>query len=225
MALLTGSVLTALVLTALWAPWPEISDDRKNIFLFLGLFPILNAMFDALSYAATLALMRLGLRRWNPVLAALADILCALVLFLAVGATLTAAVAGMNALAGTPILDLGVLFARMHQNPASHLWVFGMLFSTALPTLAHFALALLGAQALVPGVLRRVTVRLINQMPTDPFAAVFAPFLTGFVLAVPFALFGLLIAALWHGGKTLILAGLGLYGEALLRLALWIGAF
>lgn len=193
--------------------------------MFLALFPIVNALFDALSYSLTLALMRLGLRRWNPILAALADVLCALVLFLAVGAALTAAVAGLNALAGVALLDLGALFAKVHEDPASHFWVFLMLLSTALPTLAHFALALLGAQALVFPVLRKAVVKLIDATPTDPFAAIFAPMVTGLVLTVPFAAVGLVLWLCWHGGKPVILAFLEGYGQILLTLAQWIGAF
>ena len=219
------AMATALMGVAYFSAWTEVSEERKQLLLFLALLPIVNALFDALSYALTLSLMRLGLRRWNPVFAALADILCAVVLFLAVGAALTASVAGMNTLAGTPILDLGGLFAKVHQDPALHLWVFLMLFSTALPTLAHFTLALLGAQALVPRPLRKLAVRLIDTAPHDPFAAVFAPLMAGLVLAIPFALLGGLLWAMWHWGGDVIGAALSLYGDALLALAQWIGAF
>lgn len=215
----------ALVASALWLPWAQIPDAQKQVFLFLGLFPIVNALFDALSYAITLALMRLALRRWNPVLAAVADLLCALALFLAVGAALTASIAAMNALAGTPILDLGALFATMRDNPGSHLWVFLMLFSTALPTLAHFTLALLGAQTLTPSFLRNLALRLIDKAPTDPFAAVFAPLITGWVATIPFALVGVALMPLLLFGKPLVLTAVILYGNALLDLAQLIVAF
>lgn len=193
--------------------------------MLLGVFPLINGLFDALSYAVTLALMRLGLRRWNPVWAAVADVAFALVLFLAVGAALVAAIAGLNRLAGVPILDLGALFARVHEDPGSHLWVFLMLFSTAVPTLIHGALALLGAQKMVPGVLRRGTVQLIGAAPHGAFPAVFAPMALALVGTIPFVMVAALLWALWHFGKEAILAGVGHYGDALLWIALAIGAF
>lgn len=141
----------------------------------------------------------------------------ALVLFLTV--------AGMNRLAGVQILDLGALFAQLREAPGAHLWVFLMLFSTAVPTVAHLCLALLGAQALVPPPLRRWTVRLIETAPKDPFAAMFAPAVTGLVMALPFACLGVLSWGLLHWGKGAVEGWAEAYGKVLLQIAYGIGAF
>ena len=223
--LATVCVAVTLAGSTFVADWSKVNEDRRTVFLFLGLFPIVNALFDALSYGITLSLMRLGLRGWQPLLAALCDVICALILFLGVGVALTAAAAGLNALANTPIVDIGAMLARVIDSPQQNLWVFLMLFSTALPTLIHFILAMLGAQALVPGPLRRAAFTLITAPPDAPFAPIFAPALTGVVLALPFALAGGLAWLVWVFAKGAILAGLGVYAQTLLWIATRMGAF
>lgn len=223
---LTSAVTGAtLIVAALLAPWVGIPSELRSLFVFLCLFPLINAIFDALSYSVTLTLMRLGLRRWNPWLAGLADVAAALVLFLAVGVALTAAVAGMNRLAGVQILDLGALFAQVREAPGAHLWVFLMLFSTAVPTVLHLCLALLGAQALVPPFLRRFTCHLIATSPENPFAPVFAPAATGLVMALPFVMAGGLIWVLILVAKGVVLWSVASYGALLQEIAARIGAF
>jgi hypothetical protein len=168
--------------------------------------------------------MRLGLRRWNPAFMGLADLAAALVLFLALGATLTAVIAGLNQIAGTPFIDLGVVFAQMRENIWDHPWVPMMLFSTALPTFAHFLLALVGAQTLVPGRLRRFAARLFDGAQGSTLITVFAPLVTGFVFALPFIIVGFIGWALWLYAGGMITAALGGYLSVLLSLAQTIGA-
>ncbi|MFT5742965.1 MAG: hypothetical protein ACI86S_001027 [Paracoccaceae bacterium] len=206
--------------------WTDISQDRRAIFLFLGVFPLINALFDTVSYAATLALMRLGLRRWNPLVCALIDVAVACVLFLCLGVTLTAVIATLNRLAGVDLIDIGAFFALVQESPRDHLWVMLMLFSTILPTAIHFVLALFGAQLFVPGVLRGWTVTALRNAPTSGRAAVAAPLLAGLCAIVPFLIVGGLGAVIWHYGEAGRDWAVGHYFDGLLYIATHIiGAF
>lgn len=172
----------------------------------------------------TLCLIRLGLRRWNPFVCGLIDLFVALFLFLGLGIYLVVVIAALNALAGTQILDLDRTLADIRENPRENLWVFVMLFSTAMPTVLHFCLALLGAQEMVPVPLRRLTLRLIQSDDTS-FAPLFAALLLALVLLIPFLVVGgvLWLIAVWLTPTLLfLLAG---YEDILLHIAThWVGA-
>ena len=60
--LITAYVCVAVIGTTMLVDWSQIDDEARGIFLFLGILPLLNAFFDVLSYAATLTLIRRGLR-------------------------------------------------------------------------------------------------------------------------------------------------------------------
>ena len=66
--------------------------------MFLGVFPLINALFDFISYSITLTLVRWGLRlggSWA-VVVGVADLIMALFLFTALGSILILAIAGMH---------------------------------------------------------------------------------------------------------------------------------
>ena len=44
----------------------NLADTEKGLFVFLGIFPLVNAGFDFLSYTLTLALMRFGFADPSP---------------------------------------------------------------------------------------------------------------------------------------------------------------
>ena len=73
-----------------------MGEDRRSLFLFLAVLPLLNALFDVVSYAVTLTLVRRGLRAALPFLWGLADLAVACVLLLGLGATLVAVIHGLN---------------------------------------------------------------------------------------------------------------------------------
>lgn len=208
--------------------WGNVDAESKAIFLFLGVFPLINAVFDALSYAVTLGLIRLGLRtrRWfGAALAGVADLAVACLLFLALGVALTAIVAALNHKAGVDFVDLGVLFADIRENPLHHGWVFLMLFSTLLPTGVHLVLSLLGWQSLVPPPLRRYAARHLRQEQAT-LSTIIAPLLAGLCLTLP--LWGALGLGwgLWHYGAPAIGHFFDGYFTLLLRIAHgWVGAF
>ncbi|MEQ8602281.1 MAG: hypothetical protein RIB45_03100 [Marivibrio sp.] len=145
-------------------------------------------------------------------------------LFLALGAALTATIAGLNGLAGVPILDLGVLFAGLHSDPHAYWWLYAMVFSTIVPTAVHGGLSLLGAQALAPLWARRPAARLLTD-GDRAWKAVAAPLAVGAMWAGPFLSAALILWGLWTIGADALAAAGGFYLQTLTDLAVWIGAF
>ena len=213
-----------LTLAATNINWSASSPTDKTIHIFLGVFPIINAVFDTLSYALTLTLMRLGLRQWSPVICGVVDFLCACVICIALGATLTAVIAGLNGLAGVTILDIGATFDAIEAVPMDHLWVFAMLFSTLLPTAIHFALSFFGTQVFVPAVIRRAVAGQLRAARTNAFAAVTGPMFAGLIGTAPFAIVAGLGALIWHFGQGAALWLIAGYGDLLRGIASSIAA-
>ena len=187
--------------------------------LFLLVLPLVNAVFDAVSYAVTLAFLRRGLRARLPLLWGLADLAVACVLFLALGATLVAALHGLNQLAGAPLVDLGALFAGLHTRPGDYWWLYLMLFSTLLPTALHFAVSLLGLQGVWPRAWRRPVADWIAGADTAPRTAVIAALALSLVWWLPLALLGAALWALWTLGGSAVRAALAAYLDGLLWIA------
>lgn len=143
---------TILVLSALWfVDWPQIGGRlpvTTAIFLFVGVLPLINAVFDTVSYGVTLALTERG-RRGGVLIWAGVDFLVALVLFLLLGASLVLVVTGMQVLAGVPFADLPTLLTHK-IDLERYWWLYAMLFSTAVPTLLHLFVASWSLQAVLP---------------------------------------------------------------------------
>lgn len=178
-------------------PWADISPESRGLFLFLGVLPLINAVFDVASYAVTLTLLRLGLQARHPILNGLADLAIATVLFLALGACLTALITAMNALAQTAIFDLNALFDGIRAAPNDYYWLYLMMFSTLLPTAAHGTITLLGLQGITPRFIRRRVADLIKASPTGTFEATAAPLTVGAVWSVPFLITGWGLYLIW----------------------------
>ena len=100
--------------------WAEVSENGRSLFLFLAVLPLINALFDVVSYAVTLSLVRRGLRAALPFLWGLADLAFACVLLLGLGAVLVAVIHGLNTLAGVPFLDLPALFEGVRAEPGAY---------------------------------------------------------------------------------------------------------
>ncbi|WP_428696394.1 hypothetical protein [Stappia sp.] len=216
---LTCTLLAALAAAALVLGWPVVREDYRSVFLFLAALPLLNGLFDLVSYALTLSLIRRGLRSSLPLLWGLADLALACLLFLALGAVLVVAVHGLNLLAGVPFVDLSALFAGIHVEPGAYVWLYLMLFSTVLPTALHGMVSLIGLQGLCPRPVRRWLARQVDAAPQSPLHAIAASLGLGLLWTVPvICLVGLGWIA-WHYGKGIVLAGLEQYFHLLLRLA------
>ena len=216
---LTIGVVAAITLSASMIDWTVVPNHVRSIFLFLGVLPLLNALFDTASYAVTLTFLRRGLRARLPLLWGLADLAVACVLFLALGATLVAAVHGLNWLAGVPLVDLGALFAGVYTAPGGYVWLYLMLFSTLLPTALHFAVSLLGLQGVLPRAWRRPVAGWIAGADAAPRTAVIAALALGLVWWLPLALLGAALWALWTLGGSAVRAALSAYLDGLLWIA------
>jgi hypothetical protein len=194
-------------------------DEAKSILVFLAILPLLNALFDTLSYAVTLTLMRRGLRSRLPLLWGLFDLAIACLLFLALGATLIVTVHGLNTLAGVPLVDLPALLAGIHETPGDYLWLHAMLFSTILPTAAHGLLSLLGVQGLWPRAWRRPVAAWVDAATTSPLAYLRAGLALGMIWTLPLLALGGIVWLFWALAGTAIAWALGAYFDLLLWLA------
>jgi hypothetical protein len=157
-ALFTVAMFVTLLSPPLTVGFPSDNPLWASIWLLLGLLPLLNAIFDWLSYGLTIWLIREGNRRkglwtlgfW------LVDAASAAFLFFALSLTLTCAIGWTNAALAAPILDLHALFTGLTDpdTRGAHFWVAGMIFSTLVPTVVHLIIVALSAITWVPPRLR-----------------------------------------------------------------------
>jgi hypothetical protein len=211
----TGGVLLA----ATTLDWGEVPEDRRSLFLFLAVLPLINALFDVVSYAVTLTLIRRGLRAKLPFLFGLADLGLACVLLLGLGATLVAVIHGLNLAAGVPFVDLPALFEGVQADPWAYLWLYLMLFSTLLPTLLHGVLSLLGLQGIWTLGLRRPVAGWVDAAPASPLHAIRASLGLSLIWALPLLGLAGVLWGIWHFGQPLLMDGLQLYLDGLLWIA------
>jgi hypothetical protein len=207
-------------------PIEGLTDAGKGFFVFLGIFPLINAGFDFLSYTLTLALMRFGFRQSRPWLYAGIDVICAAILFFLLGVTLVAVITVLNYLAGpqAELFSLGTLLAELKYKPEKHLWVFAMIFSTLIPTVLHLFLAALSLTSVV-SFLRRPALWLLQAAPENPVAALGASFMISVIVFATVAVACALIWAAWHYAGDGIERYLGFYIKILLSIAQGIGSF
>lgn len=200
---LSGPACT-LLFAAFFISWDGVTPEGGAYFLFLGVLPLINGLFDAVSYAATLALLQLG-RRHHRFLSGLVDFVLAILLFLGLGVALTSTVAWLNRTTGFQFVDLGHLLTNA-ADLGTYWWLYAMLFSTALPTLLHLVAVVLSWQSIIGLPLRkRLAAQVTRAGAGDPLA--------GVVASLGLA-FGLVAAvAIPIGGLALI--GYGLWGWAL----------
>lgn len=225
--LVTIFVPAMLVATAAFVPWNDVPDLNKAIYIFFGLFPLVNAVFDTLSYAATLALVRIGMRSsfWPALTFGILDLVIAGVLFLGLGATLIVCLAGLNAVAGTPIVDIGGLLARIGDGPsADTAWAYLMVFSTLLPTLLHFALTFLSLERFMLFGQNARFARLIRAGQSRGLEKLLAPIVGGIAVTLPFLFLYALWFVVWHFGSDALSAVGQNYMSCLLNIAIWIEA-
>jgi len=217
--LFTLLVLLSVPALLLWLDFSVVSEERRSLFVFLGVLPLLNALFDTASYAVTLSLMKRGLRSSAPWLWGLLDLFLACLLFLALGMTLVVVLHGLNELAGVPLVDFPALFAGVRETPGDYVWLYLMLFSTILPTALHAGLSLLGVQGLWPRGPRRVVAGWVDAAPASPLAAIRAGLALAGVWAVPLLVIGAVVWGLWVLGGGAVIWVLNQYFDALLWLA------
>jgi hypothetical protein len=151
------AALSALLFGALWTAAVVLSSDptdvQKMLLLFLGVFPLVNAWFDYVSYAVTLTLVRRGIvraRGWGAALYGAADVGVAAVLFGLLGGTLTAIVALLNRYVAADFYPLAPVFGGAARGDPACFWLYAMIFSTFAPTFAHLVLASFSLVSVVP---------------------------------------------------------------------------
>ena len=224
--LLTLVLPLAWIAAARFLPWADMKDQAKAVFLFLGVFPLINALFDVLSYGVTLALIKFGLQRGTPIRYGVLDLIIAGVLFLGLGAALVLVITGLNRIAGVPILDMGAVFAGLRERPNQYWWIYTMVFSSALPTALHFLVSLIGFQGWMFKFLREpLALRLEAKTPGEGELILLSVWLS-LIWFVPFVLAAAAAAGVWWLGAhhAAQWAG-GLYYDQLFKLAQWDGSF
>ncbi|MEO0831191.1 MAG: hypothetical protein AAFY03_12150, partial [Pseudomonadota bacterium] len=221
-ALLTFAVSALWIASAWLLPWGETGLEDRAVFVLLGVFPLLNAVFDAISYAITLALLRWGMRDGRAVLAGVIDAGFALVIYTALTVATILVLAGLNTLAGVPLLDLKALLEALAdpEERWNNTWVIFMLLSTLVPTGLHLCCAVLALQTAVPGTPRNRLADMFERAPGHTKSAILAPLLLGLVRWLPFALVGAGLWGFWQVAGDFIVRFLGFLLEAATNLAI-----
>ena len=172
--LLTAFLATAFIITAHFIPLDNLNRGG-TLLLFLGLFPLLNAIWDFVSLGLTRWALRQsllttpwrGLPAWTrPLVFNLLDALGAIVALVCLSFSLLAGVALLNHLAADPILPLTRVFTDLRPGPGgpNMTWLYIMVFSTLLPTLAHLLLFLISLALRYPAAPgRRVMAAMLGQ--------------------------------------------------------------
>ncbi|PWE29999.1 hypothetical protein DDZ14_16290 [Maritimibacter sp. 55A14] len=224
---LTCLLVAVLAMAAYTLPWADVPPFKTAVFLFFGVFPILNALFDLLSYAVTVALVRLGLRmkRWPAFLLGLLDLFIAGALFFALGAALVVTTALLNRLSSGQIADIGGILGQISQGWSTTIaWAYFMVFSTLVPTLFHLVLTLISLERMALPFLRQPFAKLIRQARDPGIASVLAPCAAGVALLLPFTALYCFFWLVWtYLGNVLALYG-RTYLNHLLTIAQWIEA-
>jgi hypothetical protein len=140
-------------------PFPRWHNAGAPLFLFFGLFTLLNAPFDWASLGVTRALLRRGLelKSWWPFFLALADALAAIVIIVLLALTMVIGVQTFDALAvhggGKPVLPLMPLFDGIAAHPElpEYWWVYALLLSTMIPSLINLAIGGTALMRAIPG--------------------------------------------------------------------------
>ncbi|MCI5040534.1 MAG: NEL domain-containing protein [Donghicola eburneus] len=219
--------MCALVSGLVWyIPWIEVSDDRKSLFVFLGIFPLINGVFDWISYGVTLSLLRRGQSEPWPFLWGLLDLIVACALFLLLGITLVAVLHGLDQLAGGALVDLPALLngvGAMKDGDWSQSWALFMVFSTMVPTGLHVLISLIGLQGFLPAPLRRKLAGWIEVDDPSPLSQALLPMVLGVVWAAPIVAGCAVIWALIQSGKPLLGGFFKLYFDFLMCVAQWGG--
>lgn len=158
------AILTiAAIATAVRISPTSLEAKSRTAVLFFGLQPLLNGLTDFGSLGLTRWLLREKTlnRGWSFGWSSLADTLGAAVfLFLLVALSLAAVVFGVKP-GAEPLIDLDALFAGLRSRPQDYWWLGFMVFSTLLPTLLHFIVALSSITLLTP---RRLRLRIADGL-------------------------------------------------------------
>ena len=196
--ILTAAFPIAWIIVAFLMP-PSANPAVQTataVFLFLGFFPLVNAAFDTVSYAMTIALMNRGLRSGHvpglPFFLGLADLVFALILFALLASALLVLLDLLSLISPAMIFDVTSMMDQIRSGQGDFLWLFAMLFSTIVPTLTHALVAIMGLQSIVPLRFRKIVADILSEAPGSQLKATVGPFLGGLVLLIPIVAIGVL---------------------------------
>lgn len=133
---LTLLAVTTAILVSPAAQDGSIVREATYIVLFLGIFPLFNALADFASVGLTRYLLREGLEQttWRK---ALVDLAGGALIFAGLAIILITYAHLVRFPDGTVLIDLTALFEGLRNSPNDYWWLFFMLFSTLIPTLLH----------------------------------------------------------------------------------------
>jgi hypothetical protein len=162
--------LTAIVtLVLILAPRLDTPPETRILIFAFALLPVVNALFDYLSYGLTLTLMakgRHGRRGLSGriLLFGLGDALAAVAILIGLGLALTLLVAFIDHASGVPLFDLPQVFADLRDPEArgAYAWLVLACLTTLVPTLVHLCIAALSASAWFPAGWREAVARRVE---------------------------------------------------------------
>lgn len=133
---------------------PRLAANDKSLLFAIGMLPLVNAVFDYLSYAVTISLIKLGAARKNILsfFLMLVDAAFAYALLIALGVALLATMALINLFAATPFIEPAAVLDGLRDaaTQGDYLWLVATLFSTLVPTAVHVVVGLFSLLTWVP---------------------------------------------------------------------------
>lgn len=139
-------LLSALLMLVTYVPIEsQYARGASALLTFLAILPILNGLADFLSTGLTRLLLARSVRgddgwpwEW------LADALAAVAVLIGLGSVAIWLGATFGLSHGVALIEVKGLLEGIAERPEEHWWVFGMLFSTLVPTVLHLALGSFG---------------------------------------------------------------------------------
>jgi len=205
--LLFGVSIVAMLCAAIFTSslYGSFSPVGTVLVLFLGVFPVMNAICDFFSIGLTRWCLRhalseqpvLGLPQWiRPVLFNIIDVLGAIFSLMFLVALLLTALVIMNQIAGRQLVDLSSLLREVESGNTEGLWwLYLMIISTFVPTIVHAMVFLVSIPMKYPGsFMQGVLIDWISSTSGDDDRAA----LTSAVIATWVVAWFVIPVVIWH---------------------------
>lgn len=184
----------------------RLKPEIPVLVFVVSLLPLINAVFDYLSYGFTLGLIRFGRRQRNLLtgLVWIVDGVVAVLLLIGLGLGLSGTIALINYLAGEEFISLRQILydLKTPEARAGYTWLTLSLLSTLVPTLVHLVFVLLSAFTWVP---QRIKLWIACEIGDDE---------TGDLATLGGTLAAATFGALWAGLVVLGLWGIWMFTTA-----------
>lgn len=167
-------LLISIIAVALIYISSNVNDIVSNenyfiLYYFLCAIPLINALFDWVSIGMTRFFLRIGQKLGGlwPIGLSLADLVTATLFLAALTMSLVAIISALNWASGSAVIDIGELLSRYRSNPGDPrlIWVYVLVVTTYLPSIANLVL---GGLAIVRGVPGIHSFLIHNVLPEDP---------------------------------------------------------